>query len=105
MTTTIQRRIIFAIGGFTVFTGILMFFGVLLECGSPAIGSHYWRHLFSNVCNTHAGVGLSYFHGVLSMITDIALTILPIPLILKNRVVMTKGENRGMIGIYFLAIL
>lgn len=65
--------------------GFAYFWYTVFQCGVPGQGETFWIKTITHECVNRASIlGFGYTHAIISAGTDIALSIMPIPMIRKS---------------------
>jgi hypothetical protein len=102
MVSRLQRASIYIIVSLNTLFGIAFFIFFLLQCGTPLRADLYWeRRALEQCVSVKAVLGTSYTYAAIMSSTDLALTILPIPTLLKSQI--NRSEKFVVIGIFIVA--
>jgi hypothetical protein len=98
-----QRRAVYIILFFASLVGFGYFWYAVFQCGVP--DDSYWEKRLNNECSESPRLilAIGYLHAVVNAFTDIALALLPIPVILRSK--MSFRDKCVVSGIFTMATM
>jgi hypothetical protein len=97
-----QRRAIYIILTLSTTVGLAFTFFIIFQCGTPVTATLYWeRRAFGECVSDRAIRGMNYTHAAVASFTDLSLTLIPIPMLLKAQI--SIKEKRIVGGIFAIA--
>ena|ERR1700743_2261689 len=102
MVSKAQRITIYIIITLSTLVGIAFFIFILLQCGAPLKADLYWERRVLQQCVPNSVLlAVSYTNSAVVTSTDLALTILPIPMLLKSQI--SRNEKIVVLSIFVVA--
>jgi hypothetical protein len=81
-----QRVTVYIIVTFASLVGFAYFWYAVFQCGAP--NDSYWEKRLNNHCAETPPLilGMGYLHAVVTAFTDIALALVPVPVIIRSQI-------------------
>lgn len=97
----VYRKLVWGTLCLTTFVGTGYMFFAIFQCGVPN-GKTFWNKKLAGQCVSVPGcLAFGYIHAIIGACTDLFLSVLPIPVVLKAKI--TKREKLIIVGILALA--
>ena len=102
MVSKMQRRAIYLILILSTSVGIAFAFFIIFQCGVPVQATLYWERRGLQQCVSNKAIlAMSYTHAAVSSSTDLSLTLLPIPMLIRSKI--SRDEKWIVAGIFVIA--